>query len=1263
MAETLSAYLPEDRLYALAHGQSLPDRARGSALLADISGFTPLTEQLTRELGPRRGIEGLTQRINAVYDALIRVVEQHGGSVVSFAGDAITGWFDQARLTEQACALQAAQCALALQAAMHAFPDLSLKVAVASGPARRFAVGDPQIQRLDTLAGTTIGRLSRAEQLARPGEVLADGASVEAGAEALVIAGWRVEAETQQRFVVVASSTATGDAPAGPAAPGDVPLETLRAWVLPTVYAREQGGRGEFLTELRPAVALFLRFDGIDYEADDAQNQLDAVVRRVQQVVAGQGGALLQLTLGDKGSYAYACFGAPTAHEDDPRRAVRAALALRDLPRELTFLGLVQIGLSRGTLRAGAYGGTTRRTYGALGDDVNLAARLMQAAGPGDIWVSGSLAGVLGETCTLEPLPPLSVRGKAGALTAFAVAGAGRRRATRLLEPAYRLPMVGRQAELGLIADKLALARQGQGQIIGINAEAGLGKSRLVAEAIRLARRQGFAAYGGACESSGTNTAYLAWKPIWQAFFDLDPAAPVRRQVRHLEGEIQDRAPDRLPALPLLGPILDLPLDDNDFTRTLEPKDRRNALEALLEDCVKAAAKEEPLLFVLEDVHWIDPLSHDLLESLARATASQPVCFLLAYRPFELARLESPRVEALPQYTRIALAALTSADAEQLIRAKLAQLYPERGGDLPKALVKPLTTKAQGNPFYIEELLNYLRDRDINPYDARALSALELPSSLHTLILSRIDQLTEAQKVTLKVASIIGRLFPFAWLHGYYPALGPAEGVKADLDELARLDLTPLDTPEPELAYLFKHVVTQEVAYESLAHATRAQLHEQLARYLEAQGGDRYLDTLAFHYGRSENTAKQREYYRMAGEAAQAAFANAAALDYYERLLPLLSEPAEQIDLHLKRGAVLELVGEWDGAEAAYRAALGVAEGSAAAPAVARAHFALGGLEGQRGEFDRALAWLEQASAGWQALGDLAGWGRARAAIGWLHVGTGDFARARQAAEEGLALGRAAQDRAVVARALNALGLVANARGDYAAARGRLEESLALRRELGDKRGMSASLSNLGLVANAQGDYAAARGQHEESLALDREMGDKWGIAIGLGNLGLAAYAQGDYAAARGLHEESLALSREMGDKGGIARSLNNLGMVAQGQGDYAAARPLHAESLRLGREIDLKTEIVYAMIELAAVAVAHDRDAARAARLAGAAEALRGSSGYALEPDERGLYERTVAQARAALGDEAFNTAFAAGQALTMDDAVALALAQVQES
>jgi len=865
--------------------------------------------------------------------------------------------------------------------------------------------------------------------------------------------------------------------------------------------------------------------------------------------------------------------------------------------------------------------------------------------------------------------------------------------------------MIGRQDELGLIADKLALARQGQGQIIGIIAEAGLGKSRLVAEVIRLAHRQGFAGYGGACESSGTNTAYLVWKAIWQAFFDVDSTAPLRRQVRHLEGELEDRAPDRLPALPLLAPLLDLQIDDNDFTRTLEPQDRRNALEALLEDCLKAAAKEEPILFVLEDVHWIDPLSHDLLESLARATANTAICFVLAYRPPELERLRdsAPRVEALPNFTRITLNELTPGDAEQLIRTKLAQLYPERSGGLPKKIAEQLTAKAQGNPFFIEELLNYLRDRGIDLWGLQdpKKGLLDLPASLHTLILSRVDQLTETQKATLKVASIIGRLFPFAWLHGYYPTLGAPDAVKADLNVLSRLDITPLDTPEPELAYLFKHIVTQEVAYESLAYATRAQLHDQLAQYLEGRDANKYLDLLAFHYGRSENQDKQREYLRKAGEAAQAAYANETALDYYERLLSLLTEPNEQIDIRLKQGAVFELLGKWDEAEASYRAALRAAEQAHNTSAKVHCQKAFGFLLFERGQLDAALEWLEQARAGWKTLADRQGLCQVVAKISSVYTYKGNHAAAEDSLNESLALAREIGDRPDLAFVLQMAGNVAQNHGDYTAAQTIYEESLILRRELGDKSGIAQTLAALGSIASLQGEFAAAHALFEESLTLRREIGNKGGIANSLNNLGSLAMWQGNNDAARVLTEQALALYREIGDTwrmgttrmhlGIIAQELRdfvaaraffeqsltigrelgarpfigidlvNLGNVALEQNDYSTARASYAESLQIAQEEGEKHSIGYGLAGLAGVWVGLG-DAARAARLAALVGKLFTEMGSNMEPVEQRIYDHTLASARAALDEEAFNDAFEAGQKMTLDEAVALALEETHE-
>jgi class 3 adenylate cyclase len=299
---------------------------QGAALFADISGFTLLTDALLDTLGSRRGTDELTRCLNQVYDALIREVHSYGGSVINFSGDAITCWFDQdtpATGSGQA-AWRAAACGLALQAAMSQFgtleiPDgrtvsLSLKVGAASGAVRRFLVGDPQIQGIDVLTGVTVERMAQAEQYARQGEVVLSpelAAQVKGQAR---ISEWRGKGKTNKlsetlpgHFGVItglAGAVRTCPWPDDLASPGLGRLSEaqIRPWLLPPVYLSLQSGRGEFLAEIRPAVALFLKFDGLDYDHDEAAGEkLDAFIRWVQNVLVAYDSYVMQVLSGDKG--------------------------------------------------------------------------------------------------------------------------------------------------------------------------------------------------------------------------------------------------------------------------------------------------------------------------------------------------------------------------------------------------------------------------------------------------------------------------------------------------------------------------------------------------------------------------------------------------------------------------------------------------------------------------------------------------------------------------------------------------------------------------------------------------------------------------------------------------------------------------------------------------------------------------------------------------------------------------------------------------
>ncbi|MGC1374593.1 MAG: tetratricopeptide repeat protein [Anaerolineales bacterium] len=1137
--ETLLAYLPQDRRRAMAVGSELPRQTQGAALCADLSGFTPLTESLARKLGKRRGAEELTLHLNRFYEALIAPVEAYGGSVVGFSGDAITCWFEA---DDGRRAIAAAQ---AMQVAMQAFASLQLstgetialgvKIAVASGPARRLQVGDPAVQYWDTLAGAIMDRLAALGHLAKTGELLLDESTETGLHEMLQIGEWRAS-ETGCRAAVLGSAKIPVEPSAQVSPFPTLGEEQVRPWLLPAVFARLRAGQGEFLTELRPAVALFLCFTGLDYDNDEGVgNKLDAVIRHVQGILVKYDGALLQLTIGDKGSYLYAAFGAPTAHEDDAARAVSAALELCALTDKVSSIHSVSIGLSKGVMRTGAYGSIACRTYGVLGDQVNLAARLMQHAAPGQVLASETVWQATPGFCWQE-LPSLEVKGKRTAVKPAILLG---RQEPGVIEmPLSALPMVGRQAELALIEEKLALARRGQGQIVSITGEAGLGKSRLLAEALR--RAEGLARYEGECQSYGTQSAYLVWHALWRAFFGINPStssgqvliSPQAEQIETLEKALSGINPDFPLRLPLLGAALNLSIPDNGLTGAMDAKARKTSRESLLVDCLRAGVGDRPLVLILEDAHWIDPLSRDLLELIGRAIKELPVLILLAYRPpLEAETAFLPGLASLEYATEVRLGELTRAETEQLVAARLAHFGLD--GEIPPALAERLLARAQGNPFYTEELLNYLHDKGLDPRLDASWQQADLPDSLHSLILSRIDQLSERQQITIKTASVIGRFFRASWLYEYYLPLGGPAQVIADLVYLSRLEFTIQETPEPQLAYLFKHVITQEAAYESLAYATRASLHEQFARYLEKVAGEDvgpFLDLLVYHYERSENLPKKREYLRKAGEAAGKTFANEAALSYLGRALALAPEDdyAERFDILFVREDVYDTLGK---------------------------------LEAENQDVSDLAALAE-------ALDDNER--RARAAIGRIRYafGTSNYPATIVAAQQTVELARLANSKEFEVRGYRMWGEALLSQGDYAEAHMRYQQALALAQAAGLTQWIANSLVGLGFLDILIANYHSAQTHLECALQLQRQAGNRIGETLALAYLGEGAYLLSDFARAQAYYEQVLHSWHSIGYKQNEGRTLGRLAnLIIDQRGDYAKARLYAEQALRLAQE------------------------------------------------------------------------------------------------
>ena len=1157
ISASLAAYLPQDRVRALARGEPIPHLATGSALLADLSGFGELTEALTRARGPRRGIEELTREINALYDALIAEVERFGGSVIDFAGDAITCWFDG----DQGASLRAVTAAFAMQAAMQRFPRVALKIAVTSGPARRFVVGDPSLQCWDTLVGHTISRLAAAERLAGPGEIVADQATHGAVCED-VRANPRY-AEDRDPFWVLDGLLHPASA-VPPPSPALMPAaHDLRSWINPAIFLREQSAHGAFLTELRPTTPLFLRFDGIDFEAEPAAEQLDTFIRQVQAVIRDYEGTLLQLTIGDKGSYLYAAFGAPVAHEDDSRRAVKAALALRRVAGSLPFLKPVQVGITCGTMRTGAYGGSTRRAYGVLGDEVNLAARLMTHAAPGQILVSQRVHEAISATFACESLAPVRIKGKADLLPIFAVHRAHAAGVPHLHEPAYALPMVGRTSELETIGERLERTLEGRGQVVALRAEAGMGKSRLVAEVVRSARERGFVGYAGAAQADGVQSPYLAWRPIASALFEVDPAATASDSISNVERVVQRLAPSRVQTLPLLVSLLPFEIADNDYTRGLEPLNRQSALRALLEDCLRTAAREAPVLIVLEDLHWLDGGSRTLLEDLAQGLADSRICFVLAHRP-EAPGLAAPgaalpgsessmRLERMASYTLLELPELTPDEAAEVLRGKLARLYPARNAEPSPGWIERLTTQAQGNPFYLEELLNYVHDHGLDPFEPADLGALELPDSLHTLILSRIDRLDERDKVILRVASVIGRSFRAAWLTDAYPELGDVADIGGALDRLADLDITPTDPAVIERAHLFKHVITHQATYASLPFATRADLHRRFGAHLERQIAAAalheaaFLDTLVFHYGRAEDEAKEREYLSKATSVALRTSTFITARTYLTRLLELTPAPdPRRTALLLDLGELLATTGDFPVALTRFEEARDLAGTDAER---ARAFWMLAYVRRETGLMQQAYELYAAAVRFARASGDEAIVANALSSAGVCSSKLGKLEEAQAFQEESLALARKLGDPALELNALQRAGCILVARSEYEQGEAIFLEVCALAEATGERQSLMMALNNLGWVTDKKREFARSREYGRQALALAYELGSQLSIALYLINLASDELTDGDLTSASSHLREGCRLALRLGAMGRVMLALRSFSLILHAEG------------------------------------------------------------------------------------------------------------------
>ena len=922
----LDLNIPRDRRMALAMGQELPDRTSGAVLFADISHFTALSESLVETMGAQRGSEELSRRVNAVLENVIQEVHRYGGSVIGFAGDGLTCWFNGdngRRATAAALAVQQLQHASSVSQATGS-ALLAMKIVVTAGLARRFIVGVPRIQLFDVLAGGILDRMSIAEGVARAGEVLVGGEIVGWIRDALEVIDWRNEAGAVRRtptdqsgewFAVVAGSPSDIAEPVEPIPMPPIAQDVARAWVLPSIYQRISRREGPVVAESRQVAVLFVRFGGIQYDFDnEAGHKLGAYIEWVQKVLAPLGAFIMQVIVGDKGSYFYASFGAPLAHEDDLLRALRAGEELLRVPPTMDFITTTSVGISEGKMHAGMFGGSGRHTYGVLGRAANVAARLMEQARSGQVLVTGPVAESASEQYEFHPIA-------GGEVAVFELGD--RRPTTEVLAPKGRVQseFVGRAEERNRLRASLDALLQGRSDVIVIEGPPGIGKSRLLVDLKEQAEALAISSFVGAGNAIEAETPFHAWKTIFAGILGITPASDEAEVRAALERHLAN-APRLLDLAPLLNPVLPTKLPENELTARMPPEARsENALEVMVGCLGRPVGTLGVMLLILDDAQWLDSGSSALVEAAHRHHPSLLVA--LAMRPIEPSTQDESETRPISRlrslldenhHAALRLEPLRSDDLAELIRLYLGVT------ELPASLRSVVLDRAEGNPFFAQEVVDALIQRGLVRIDggtcevigtAEQLSA-EFPERIEKLIISRLDHLPSAHKTTLMVASVLGRAFSLQMMADVHPSNVDLETLRGQMEGLVGLGLVVLDHEEPDLGYRFRHGLTQQAASELVPSSLRGEILGKAARWIErnqAVNLTPFWPVLARYWDAAGEVPKSLIYLDLAGASAAATGAYDEAITFYSRAIALTDErdPTKRAQIaqwHLRLGEI-----------------------------------------------------------------------------------------------------------------------------------------------------------------------------------------------------------------------------------------------------------------------------------------------------------------------------------------------------------------------
>jgi class 3 adenylate cyclase/tetratricopeptide (TPR) repeat protein len=1205
----------------------------GTLLCADLSGFTMLAGELAKT--GRQGSEEVSAIINQVFTQLLDAVYRYGGEVVKFAGDAITGFFAADRVGANHANL-AATATLLMQSTMRDFATLAtsrgsfplrLRITVHSGLVFMAEVGNEHHREL-IVTGRVVHQVMVAQRYTAPAQIVITPAT-----RSLLSGATTTPLVPDLHLLDHLAEQSAPLEPAPAAAPDTAPslatllematrIVALRPYV-PAGLAQRLAQMAHITGEFRPVTVIFASMAAFtnalallevtDVSAREiaiVQQVLNSCYTRAQTVLGYFGGSINKVDMAISGDRLMGLFGAPVAHEDDPTRAVKAALELRTALYEIdcdttTLLQTWRsihsqrvaqnprtaqplIGIANGTVFAGIVGSAERHEYTVMGEIVNLAARLFEAARPGHLLLPALTYQEVRHLVDAEPLPALHLKGFTSEVAAFQVHQL--RIETRHTPDT---PFVGRTQELAQISDRLEYVLQpGQhaGQIVALVGEAGIGKTRLAEEIVNALQPPTLIRV--LCQSYEQTTPYATIGQVVRELLQLNPSIDRELQVIGVESQLADLVPAWSRFAPLLGPILNLPFTETPLTRSLSPAQRRERTDDVLVSVILAAARQQPTLLLIDTLQLIDASSHAILQQVTAELDQTPLVLLLTYR--STATLAEPW-SGLSYCTTLQVPPLSRVESTELLAVLL-------GGTPPVELL-PLIDRTAGMPLYLEQTVRYLLETNAIQRDAGgslistdAAAITSVPSQLEQLIMARLDQFDEETRTLVQVAAVIGQQFTEALLAKVSALPELRQSRLHDLVEARMLDYAD----ETATTYRFRQALIRDVVYDSLLYARRQNLHYTVAGAIEEiyaaeLAGQRVV--LAQHYQRAAQPQPAFTNYLAAARQAQERYANQEALALYEQALLLAAQleelhllaAAAAIDVYANSGDVLSFTGAFDRARQQYQHVLD------AIPDLTLAQQAtlqrkIGSTYEQQGNWEQALTWFaaaeESVGAEMPDFDVMREYAQILSAIGWVQFRQGDIETAGYQLGQALDLIKPLGIDAEEASILNRLGGVAYNQGDMALARTYVTQSLEASERSGALIAQATALGNLGNLTASQGLTDDSIGFYQHAMTLHEQTGSRRLMAIVANNLGWALYDAERYAEA--LHELELAqnLALELRDAYTHSIALSNLAIVTLATGDLAAAEAYLEHGQLLASEAESGSLAIENTITMAYIAL-----------------------------------------------------------------------------